>query len=724
MPRSISWRSRVLLAAALAAVFPGVLHADAPATQPAASDPLPPPSATPTHWSLDPVVVTAQKRPENAQDVSASLTAISAQTIQDANIQNILDAAAYAPDVNMSHFTNRRLVFPFIRGIGSGRNSPAVTTYIDGVPQLSYATANQEFLDVHGVEFVRGPQGTLYGRNALGGVINVNSNTPTNKLTLESTSTAGNYHFLDERATVNVPVIKDVLSVRVSGGASGRNGYATNLVTGNDVDRKEAEFGSLAVWFAPSADWDFTLRIHAERDRDGDYALSDLSSIRATPWRVSHGFEGDSLRDIAGTSLTANYFTQYATFTSVTGFQDWRSQDLTSLDYTPGDLIRRQNRERQNDFTQELRAASPTDHPLVLCDAAKLSWVGGLFVFASDYQQHVGNTYRPAAVPALGLPFAFTQYNDAALRDLGLGVFGQATITIFDKLDLTAGIRFDAERDTAGLAGYTDSPYLPTSSAHPASSFDNVSTRWGAAWHWTPDLMTYADASQGYKAGGFNATAPVDKTAFNPEHAWNYEVGTKSSWFDKRLTANVDYFYIDWRHMQLDVPTGTPDTYFIDNVGQAHSQGAEFELTGRPQKNLEIFGGVSYMQSQFDSYTQPSGISAHGNDLPFAPDVTWNVGAEYSHKLCDQATAFIRAEEVGTSRYFYDASNAASQGAYAMTNFRLGIRGHHWALEGYVENAFEAHTVPMAFPFQLAPSGYVGENGIPRLYGVSLRLDF
>src|SRR5262249_52001896 len=113
-------------------------------------------------------------------------------------------------------------------------------------------------------------------------------------------------------------------------------------------------------------------------------------------------------------------------------------------------------------------------------------------------------------------------------------------------------------------------------------------------------------------------------------------------------------------------------------------------------------------------------------DLPFAPDLTWNVGAEYTLPLCKSASFFIRGEEVGTGRYFYDGTNGASQGAYAMTNFRLGFRGHHWALEGWMENAFEAKTVPLAFPYNpgFAPSGYIGENGIPRLYGLTLRLDF
>jgi len=181
---------------------------------------------------------------------------------------------------------------------------------------------------------------------------------------------------------------------------------------------------------------------------------------------------------------------------------------------------------------------------------------------------------------------------------------------------------------------------------------------------------------------------------------------------------------VDWRNMQLDIPLPDGSAY-VANAGKSHSQGLEMEITGRPLENLELFGGIAYMQSQFDTSLPASGIT-RGNDLPFAPEFTWNVGAEYSFKLCKEAKPFARIEEVGTGRYFYDATNGANQSAYGMTNIRLGVRGHHWSFEGYVDNAFEAHTVPLAFPYNpgFAPSGYIGENGIPRLYGVTLRLDF
>ncbi|MCL2647855.1 MAG: TonB-dependent receptor [Phycisphaerales bacterium] len=691
------------------------------ATQPApaiaTTQPAPQTEPSEKPLSLEPILVNAEKRRQAVQDVPQSISVITAQALRDGGVSEILDASMYAPNVNIAHFNNRRLSFPYFRGVGSGENAPAVTTNYDGVPQLSFRTTNLEFLDIHDIEFIRGPQGTLYGRNSMGGVINIYSNPPTNKFSFDSSTTVGNYNYFDERAAANFPIVTDHLALRIAGGYSTRDGYTKNDLTGHDVDSKEASFGKLQLWFAPNDQFDMTLRLNAERDRDGDYPLGDLAAIRSRPWHVSHGFEGNSLRDVGAASLTMNYYTEYATFTSISGYTYWRSQDLTGLDYTPYDLIRRQNRENENDFSQEFLLASPKDRPLALNDNVKLAWLVGAFGFVSDYGQDAVNNLSPALQQPVSQVGSL-----AAINQRGIGIFGQATLTLYDKLDLIAGARFDAERDHAVLGSFTE--YGPNPSLIPSKTFNNYSTQWGLAYHWTPDLMTYATAAQGYKAGGFNASPLAPQFSYAPDSNWTYEAGVKSTWFKNRLALNACYFYTDWRNMQLDnlLPDGSA---YINNAGKTHSQGVEFEANARPTDNLELFAGVAYLQSQFDTTIPALGIN-HGNDLPFAPNIDWNVGGEYSMKLCKSAQAYLRVEEFGSGRYFYDATNLASQGAYAMTNFRLGIRGRHWNVEGWVENAFEAHTVPLAIPYDrsFAPSGYVGESGIPRLYGVTLRVDF
>ena len=685
----------------------------------------------PEKLSLAPVIVTAEKQEQNVQNVPASVAAITAQQINDGNIDTVKKASFYVPDIVVSEFTNRRLSFPFVRGIGSGRNSPAVTTYIDGVPQLSFATSNQELYDVQRYEFLRGPQGTLYGRNTLGGVINIYTGEPSNKLEANLRQDYGNFNAIDERGMINLPIIKDVLAIRISGGYDSRDGYTTNLLTGNDLDSKQSFFGRAAIDFKPTDRIELTLRINGEQDRDGDYALGDLTSIRQDPWRVAHDFEGFSHRDLAGLSLTARVNLDFATFTSITAYKGWESRDVTDLDAGPLDAIRRDNRERQTEFTQEFRLASPKDAPLTICDHIAFSWIAGAFVFNTDYRQHAMNDYRAGAVPLI-TPVPFQQFDNGAIHSTGIGLFGEGTLTFFEKLDLTLGLRWDYEHGDASLDSSNTLGFPPATAQTPSAEFSNVSPKLTLAYHWTGDLMTYATAQEGFKSGGFNTSAPAGKEAFGSEHSWNYETGIKSSWLDHRLQANLAAYYINWTDMQLDVPTGSPGVYYIDNVGTAYSFGLEGELTAKPAERWDIFTGASWGRAKFEQYVQPSGVSAAGNVLPFAPEINWNAGSQYRYQFDKNLYAFVRGEFVLISQYNYDASALAKQDMYSLTNFRVGIGGSTdllggtatWRLEGHVDNAFNTVYAPLAFPFQLAQSGYVGENGPPRTFGVSLTLGF
>jgi iron complex outermembrane receptor protein len=421
--------------------------------------------------------------------------------------------------------------------------------------------------------------------------------------------------------------------------------------------------------------------------------------------------------------VTVNYYGYAADFTSITAFQYWRSKDATDMDATPADLIRRTIAEDQRSFTQEFRLSSPQNKPVGLSRDLKLSWLVGAFFFKSGYDQRAFSDYLPGAVAALGLPFPFTQFENADLDDYGAAVFGQSTLSLFDKLDLTLGLRFDYESKNARLASFSSVPLMPATSQDADADFSRFLPRLGAAYHWTADLMTYATAAEGFKAGGFNTNAPAGKVPYDPETSWTYEIGLKQSFFKNRLIVNADAFYIEWNDLQLDVPTGAPGVFFLDNVGQATSKGLELEATVRPLDALELFTGLGYVNAEFARYTLPSGQRADGNDLPFAPHVTWNGGAEYSIRIADDLRLYARGEVVTIARYFYDASNTQGDG-YSLASFRLGIGRKHWRLEGWVRNAFDEKYVPLALPFPLAPSGYIGESGEPRVYGVTLSMEF
>jgi iron complex outermembrane receptor protein len=668
----------------------------------------PPPAA-----SGQAVVVTARKWAEPAANVPGSVTVLGRRQLEAAGIHTPAAAAREVPNLTQSEFSNRRLAFPFVRGIGSGRNSPAVTTLIDGVPQLSQSTANQELLFPDRIEYLRGPQGALYGRNTLGGAVNVVPHLPGDTPEAAASVTAGDFRLFDVRGLAGGPLPRQPLAVGAAAGYASRDGYSRNDLTGHTLGDQSAVFGRADLQLTGTGDWEVRLGVNAERDRDGDFALSDLATLKANPHHVMHDFEGESARDLVQPVLTATRRGTLADLTSITAFQSWRTEEQTDLDMSPLDLLRRDNEESQDAWIQEFRLATPA------AAAPGLRWMGGLFLFASDYRQDVANEYRPAAVPLLALPAPFTQRDEAELNNRGVSLYGQASYPVLPPLELTLGLREDYEYRRADLSTGTD--LMPGAArTEDDGTFSRLTPSLSAAWRFNPALLAYATLATGYKTGGFNTQTPAGQTGFDDETSLNIETGLKSAWLDNRLGARAAIFQTTWTDLQLDVPAATPSQFYIDNAGDAVSRGGEVELTARPLGGLELFGSVGVLDTEFDSGSQSGGVPVDGNELPFAPHFTWRAGAEIAEPLHGATIGFVRTEARGTSRYAYDAVNGAFEDAFTVVDARVGVRHLDWRIEGWVNNLFDQDTVPVAFASPLAPSGYVGENGAPRTLGVSL----
>jgi iron complex outermembrane receptor protein len=674
------------------------------------------------------VTVTSQKEPEPALAIPLSVTAVSDSTILNADIQAVKEAADYSPNTFINEFTARALSNPYFRGIGGSPTNPGVTTVINGVPQLNSYSSNLEWTDVGQVEFVRGPEGALYGRNTAGGLINIVSRGLSPSWTTDAQAEFGNYNLRDLRASVSSPTSQRGLGFSLSGGYSARDGYTTNDYTGHDVDGRAAGFGKGQLFFKVNDRLQFRLILSGEHDRDGDYALGDLDYIRAHPNHVSRDFEGYNHRSVSSATLIADYHGSAVDISSITGGVMWRNHGLTDLDYgvaTLGDgglYATRDNVEQQYQFTQEFRFTSSKDKPLSLSNALQLHWQAGIFIFNQDYQQDATND-----ITSLYGFFPPTLSSSSAdLGDWGVGVYGQTRFTAWKKLDLAAGLRFDDEDKNARLSSFGG----PATNL--GDNYSEVSPQFSVAYHFTEDEMAYVSASRGYKAGGFNPPPAVIES-YGAEHTWNYEVGIKRKWLKSKLQTTVALFYIDWRNLQLNqqLPFGG-GLYYIGNAGRANSKGVEFEARYRPLAWWEVFGSVGYTDARFlggsTAFNANLGVNqaVEGNTLPYTPTVTTNIGTQVSWSPCRQAALYLRAEITRYGDFEYDASNAMSQPSYPLASFRAGVRVGHWFAEGWVDNAFDAHYVPIAIPYaQLgAPSGYVGESGAPVTYGGRAGINF
>ncbi len=706
--------SATILAAALGA---------APAFAGQAAQPQPP--ADPTlRLKLPTVTVTAQKEPEDIQKLPVSVTAVTEDVIDQAGIRVVSDLGLYAPNVFFTEFTARKLSNPRFRGIGASPANPAITTFIDGVPQLNTNSSSYDLIDVSQVEFVRGPQSALFGRNTLGGLINVTSARPAFDRWRGTLSVPfGNFSAWDLRGGVSGPVIADKLSAGFSFDYGEREGYTVNDITGNDVDSRSAFTGKGQVLWIPNMNWEARVIVTGERARDGDYALNDLAALRENPFHTARDFEGHTDRDVFATTIQALRKGGPITLSSTTGFVNWKTQDVTDLDYSPFPAIVRDNTEEAFQFTQEVRLASSSARKL--SGSAALDWQAGVFLFTQNFDQDAINQYGAGVLP--GLPFPVVEHAPRSeLDDFGLGVFGQGTVTFSDKFEVIGGARLDYENKNADLNSFFEALPFPPSVVVTEDSFSNVSPQLAAVYRFQPGSMFYGTFTGGFKAGGFNPASPPGAEAYDEEHSWNYEGGVKSTFANGRVGASAAFFYIDWNNLQLNVPNrSVPGQVYISNVGDAASTGFEFELNARAAEGIDVFGTFGYTHARFGSGTFSLGADVSDNEIPNTPDYTASMGVQFGRSLNQSMTVYGRGEVVFYGAFKYDDQNTQGQDAYSLANFRGGVRSKFLFAEAWIRNAFDTTYIPIAFGIgPLAPSGFLGENGAPRTFGLSAGVRF
>lgn len=683
------------------------------------------PAQSSPRLTLPTVIVTAQKEPADVQTTPVSVTAVTAEMIEESGVRTISEAGVFAPNAWFTDFSARKLSNARFRGIGASPANPSVTTYIDGVPQLNANSSNIELMDVGQIEFVRGPQSPLYGRNALGGVINVTSQRPSmDRWTGSVVAPFGNVNAREVRGSISGPVAES-MAVSLALGRQARDGFAINQVTGNDVDSRSATFGKAQFFWTPASNWEARVIVSGEQNRDGDYLLTDLSEARNNPFQVNRDFEGFTDRDILSTAVHVRGEGERLAFTSSTGFVSWETEDATDLDYSPLPLATRTNAEDSFQFTQEVRVASPAGAPVQLSDTLSLAWQSGAFFFTQDYTQQAVNTFAPFVVSQF-VEFPVVQTSpDAALDDFGVGLFGQGTLTVRESIDITLGLRVDHEQKDAVLASFSNPALAPPVLVDEDRSFSNLSPQLSVAYRIQPTVMAYASASQGFKAGGFNPASPAGAESYDEEHAWHVEGGAKSTMAGGRVIANAAIFVIDWDDLQLNVPDPfVPGQFYIANVGGASSRGVELEVHARPHGSVDLFGSLGYTHARFSNGSASGGTDLSGNIIPNTPEVTAVLGTELSHAVTASLTAYGRAELAVYGAMQYDDANTEGQEAYSLANFRGGVRRGRVFGEAWIRNAFDTRYIPVALQYQFAPSGFVGEVGRPRTFGVSLGVGF
>jgi outer membrane receptor protein involved in Fe transport len=562
-------------------------------------------------------VVTARKQEEPLATLPLSATVVAAEEFDDGGVRTPRDAAARIPNVFFSEFSARRLSFPFVRGLGSGLNDPAVITYVDDVPQFGFGGTNLPLFALERVEFLRGPQGTLYGKNALGGLIHVRGRRPARTPELDLGATFGSFDLGEYSGSFSGPLL--------GGGAdfgllsSEREGYTENDFSGRRVDERDGLFGRARMLWNLGTNSELEFAVFGENARDGGFVLSDLAGLRADPHHINQDFEGLANRDVLAPSLVYRRLGDTLDFTSVSAWQTWDVLETSDFDFSPIDGVRRRAEEEQDYAYQELRIGTAAD-----ARRGEWRWLAGVSAFVSNSERQAANQFRPGGAGIFFPPGSEgVDFNDGQFDDTGLAVFGELSVPLGTRLELGAGLRYDREDKEIERLHTFDPGTGPIvlAQGEEDESFDEVLPSASASFALDRATNLFARAAKGFKAGGFNLSAPAGSESFEAETAWSYELGLRRSFDDERARLGATVFLIDWQDMQLALFDATAGGY-IANAGESESRGFELEGAYRTGDWLDLDASFGWLDTEIEAFTDPFGNDTSGNELPQAPETT------------------------------------------------------------------------------------------------------
>lgn len=687
------------------------------------------------------IVVTAQRRAEDVQDVPISITAYGSDFIEESGVQTIQDIALYAPNFNIatgSSASNQRIT---IRGVGSVANNaiePSVGVFIDGVYYPRSGAVLGNLVDLETIEVLRGPQGTLFGRNTPVGALNVTTKGPSfSGLEGHVQGGYGAFNSVLLGGSISAP-ISDNVAFRVSSQFTDRDGFGENLLTGEDVGERQ-DFsirGKLAFEFSDqfsatiSADYasvDFGGQtVELINGTESPQFLGTLAALfgpDATNLLTEDPFDqeiyqehGDTVDDEQwGVSLVAEYeFDSGLTIKSITSYREWEAFNFEQALRLPADVLPRITTFSTETFSQELQLLSPSGQTV--------EYVAGLFFYDEKYSIDqdfdLGPDFCIPVVAGLaGVPAAqgcLAQQQEAASdgqfdQELqSIAAYGQLTFNVTDTLSLTAGGRYTSDDKTADYTNVINNSLLIALGLRDndaqldldASEFgdtDAFTYFLNASYFVADDVMLFATTSTGFKSGGFNSEGSFpnltrEQRGFAPENTTNYEVGIKSQLFDRTLQLNTTVFRMDIEDYQDRSFDGL--SFVTRNAGELRVQGIEMDFVWAPIDQLTFTGGASYLDTEFLEYEEGSPLPGGpvqdltGESAHFAPDWQASLVADWTDDLgfWDGVEYFLRGEvqhvgeqNVGTST---NLNPQSVQEDYQLFNARIGLRsfGNGWEI--------------------------------------------
>lgn len=663
--------------------------------------------ASPSPTAIEEIVVTADRRSVSAQDVPATLTAVSGQTIAERHLENMSEAIGIVPNVDIKQNAPGVLPVVTIRGVGlndfGGNTSPPAGIYVDEIFLSTVVMMNGQLFDLDRVEVLKGPQGTLYGRNSTAGAINFISAPPTKEAGGRVQAGYGNYNTFTLDGMVNMP-ISDTLALRVSGKLiEQQDGYWKSRLLPGTIGKQSIQTGRAMLLWTPNDDYRSLLKVEGLRqrgqqglteffggvdpltfgpcaalaagriddtsctnylgytDRDGDPYKGDWER---KPIQKSDGWDATWRNDLEMDGLT---------LTSVTGYRSFIQRTDSNIDSTPAPILDYLNKYAIDQFSQEVRFGGKS---------GPLDWIVGGFYSWDHY------TYS-----SVGQNRALFNTNTLITADQttkSAAAFAHGLYSITPKLTGVLGLRYTwEERHYAGgsfdlntfgasaLCGGCAQPF-PLAAVDQTISDKNVTGTVGLNYKPDDDSLIYASISQGQKSGGFFsglATDPRQLMPYDPEKLTSYEVGVKLALLQRSLQVNVSGFYYDYRDIQTfkRSTAGFIPIQILGNVDKATVKGIDADVSWRPTQDLTLQAAVGILDSELGEFVNAAGVVQDGNKMPNAPAFSFKGSASYDVQLPRDFMARLTIQPSHASSAYRDSENT-----------RIAKTPSYWTVDGNV----------------------------------------
>ena len=733
----------------------------------------------PANEGLGEVVVTAQRRSEDIQKVPISIQAFSAKQIQDLGIKSSTDLGQITPNVDIAlpaGAGNQPIIA--IRGIGLNdydtNNAGPNGVYVDEVYLSSPASQTFQTFDLERVEVLKGPQGTLYGRNTSGGAINFITAKPTDTFAARLHVEYSSFKSFNVEGAVGGPLAPH-LDARIAFVKNNSDGYMHNALTGGRENGTDNGAARLQLQWKPTDRLTLLWNLHGgyvdnrptEYRHIGDLDPATLGDATPTQCSVSAAY-GGQCTDLFGYGTPANFYGgsynrqqhlkvhslgsylrgDYAsgplTLTSITAFEHNDKIHPEDSDASPNQLLEINFGVRANTFSQELRANYKSE---------RLNWVGGLYFLHENLVQNQpifillgGDTVFGAPGALDGVAFQAFDVNRQVTN--AYAIYSQADYALTDKLKLVAGGRYTRETKSFAYNGTVQfqqggqgnfGPPTPTANSRQNLSDGAFSWRVGLNYNLTPDVLAYASIATGFKSGDFNGSflslAPEEIARqlqpVAPEKVTAYEVGLKGVFLDRRLIVDVAAFYNNYRNLQVfelvpPVLQGGLPVNVLDNAQKAHTEGFDIQLIAKPTTGLTLSAQVGILDTKLDTFLASKSTvqtDYSGNQLPLSPHASAAFIADYKLPLGANAID-LQFSATYKSHQFFDVSNDryTTQDGYWLENARIAyqLKNDHWEIAGYVRNLSGKQYLLDAFDLT-SPFGLIqGIVGTPRTFGVEV----